>query len=197
VNRLVVGLAGGVGSGKSTVAAFFRKWGARVIDADAIGHRVLERPGVRARLVGAWGPGILRDGRVDRRALASVAFGSKAGVERLNRLVHPAILRDIRRRIREARTWVVLDAALLYEAGADSLCDRVIFVRAPRELRARRTAARGWSRGEILRRERFQWPTTYKEKKAHYVINNTGPKSRTKDQAKKIYDELRRLTRPV
>jgi dephospho-CoA kinase len=191
VNRLVVGLAGGVGSGKSTVAAFFRKWGARVIDADAVGHRVLERPDVRARLAVLWGPGVLRNGRVDRAALARAVFRSRADVERLNRLVHPVILREMRRRIREARGWVVLDAALLFEAGADSLCDRVVFVRAPRSLRARRTAARGWTKEELRRRERFQWPPSYKEKKAHYVIDNTGSKSRAKAQARTIYEELR------
>jgi dephospho-CoA kinase len=193
VKRLVVGLAGGVGSGKSTVAGFFRNWGARVVEADRIGHRVLDRPSIRAALGRAWGADILREGRVDRGALARRVFRTRRSVERLNRLVHPAILQVIRRQIRRSTGWVVLDAALLFEAGADRLCDRVVFVRAPRAVRIRRTRARGWGAGELARRERFQKAPAYKEKKADYVIDNAGSKSRTKAQARRIRDELRRL----
>jgi dephospho-CoA kinase len=193
VKRLVVGLAGGVGSGKSTVAAIFIKQGARGIDADELGHRVLARPAVRAGLVRDWGAGILRDGRVDRAALARLAFRSRKTVTRLNRRVHPEILREIRRQIARARGWVVLDAALLFETGADALCDKVVFVSAPRALRARRVRSRGWGPRELQRRERFQFPVVYKKKKADYVIDNTGPASRTEDQIRKICDELRKL----
>jgi len=193
VKRLVVGLAGGVGSGKSTVAAIFIKQGARGIDADALGHRVLDLPAVRAGLVRDWGEEILRDGRVDRAALARLAFRSRKSVARLNRRVHPEILKEIRRRIEKARGWVVLDAALLYETGADALCDRVVFVSAPRALRARRVRSRGWGPGELKRRERFQLPVVYKKKKADYVIDNAGPTTRTVEQTRKICDELRKL----
>ena len=192
MKRLVVGLAGGVGSGKSTVAAIFINEGARGIDADALGHRVLDLPRMRAALARDWGTGILRRGRVDRAALARLAFRSRKSVARLNRRVHPEILREIRRRISKARGWVILDAALLFETGADALCDVVVFVSAPRELRARRTRARGWGPGELRRRERFQFPVAYKKKKAHYVIDNAGTKSRTEEQTRKICDELRR-----
>jgi dephospho-CoA kinase len=192
VKRLVVGLAGGVGSGKSTVAKIFIKEGAQGIDADALGHGVLDLPRVRAALARDWGPGILRGGRVDRAALARLAFRSRKSIARLNRRVHPVILREIRRRISRARGWVVLDAALLFETGADALCDVVVFVSAPRALRARRTRARGWGPGELERRERVQLPIAYKKKKADYVIDNTGPKSRTEEQTRRICDELRR-----
>jgi len=193
VKRLVVGLAGGVGSGKSTVAAIFIKQGARGIDADALGHRVLDLPAVRAGLVRDWGGGILQDGRVDRAALARLAFRSRKSVARLNRRVHPEILKEIRRRIAKARGWVILDAALLFETGADALCDKVVFVSAPRALRARRVRSRGWGPGELKRRERFQLPVVYKKKKADYVIDNAGPTSRTEAQIRNICDELREL----
>lgn len=192
MKRLVVGLAGGVGSGKSTIAGIFIKQGAQGIDADAVGHRVLDLPRVRAALVRDWGEKILRGGRVDRAALARLAFRSRESVARLNRRVHPEILREIRRRIATARGWVVLDAALLFETGADALCDAVVFVSAPRAVRARRISARGWGPGELRRRERFQFPAAYKKKKADYVIDNAGPKSRTEKQARRICDDLRR-----
>lgn len=194
MKRLVVGLAGGVGSGKSTVAGIFINQGAQGIDADALGHRVLDLPRVRAGMARDWGPGILVKGRVDRAALARLAFRSRESVARLNRRVHPEILREIRRRIARARGWVVLDAALLFETGADALCDAVVFVSAPRALRARRTRSRGWGPGEVGRRERFQFPVAYKKKKADYVIDNAGPKSRTEEQTRKICDELRRIS---
>ena len=194
MKRLVVGLAGGVGSGKSTVASFFRKKGARIVDADAIGHHVLDRPRVRAQLVKVWGPSILRKGRVDRPALARTAFRTRQSIDRLNRIVHPAILRVMAREIAGARSWVVLDAALLFESGLDALCDRVVFVSAPRATRSRRVrAARGWGKGELRRRERFQWPASTKKKRADYVVDNTGPKSRTKKQLRNIYDEFRSM----
>ena len=189
----MLGLAGGVGGGKSTVAALFRKWGARVVDADALGHRVLEDPRVRARLVRLFGDEILRDGRVDRRALAARAFRSRRSVERLNRTVHPAILRALRAALRRGRGWVVLDAALLFETGADALCDRIVYVHAPRAERERRVRARGWAPGELARRERFQLPPAYKRKKADFVVNNAGPPASTASQARKIFGELRKL----
>ena len=197
VKPLVVGLAGGVGSGKSTVAALFRKWGARVVDADVLGHRLLDAPRVRARLVRLFGPGLLRGRRIDRRALAVEAFQSRRSVERLNRTVHPAILRAIRENIRRSRgrDLLVLDAALLFETGADGLCDRVVYVDVPRAERARRVRSRGWAAGELARRESFQRPTAYKRKRANYVIDNAGTRARTTSQAREIFDELRKLVR--
>ena len=195
MKRLVIGLAGGVGSGKTTIASLFQKWGARVLDADRIGHRVLDQPDVRRRLVRLWGPGLLSGGRSDRRALAAVAFRSRRAVERRNRTVHPAILRALRKEVRRARGWLVLDAALLFETGVDALCDRVVFVHAPRAARVRRTAARGWPSGELARRERFQLPPADKKKQADFVIVNAGSKSETTSQARKIFDELEKLVR--
>ena len=188
----MLGLAGGVGSGKSQVAELLRSRGATVVDADALGHRAIDEPEVRRRLVRAWGPIILKGNRIDRGSLAKVAFGSRASVRRLNGIVHPAILRHMRRRLALRRGWVVLDAALLYEVGADRLCDRVIFVDAPRWLRERRIRGRGWARGELKRRERFQWTVAYKKKKADYVLVNTGTLSDTERRLDKILHDLRR-----
>lgn len=192
MNRLVVGLAGGIGSGKSAVARIFRRvTGARVIDADVVGHRVLARPAMRRRLRRLFGEGILgKDGNIDRRALARTAFGSQSSARRLNRAMHPAILREIRREIAGEKGWVLLDASLLYETGADALCDRVVFVDVPRALRAERTAARGWPAGEWARRERLQAPAAYKRKRADYRVDNAGPVDRTARQVRKIVTEL-------
>ena len=165
------------------------------MDADALGHRLLDAPSVRARLVRLFGPGLLRGRRIDRRALAVEAFRSRRSVERLNRTVHPAILRAIRSEIRRTRGMIVLDAALLYETGADALCDRVVYVDLPRAERARRARSRGWAPGELARRERLQLPTAYKRKRADYVIDNGKTRARTTSHAKEIFDGLRKLVR--
>src|SRR5262245_44867682 len=179
----VVGIAGGVGSGKSTVAAFFRKLGARGADADAIAHRVLKRPAVVKSLVRIWGKSILGNGAVDRAALAAAAFRSKKDVSRLNAALHPAIGRELRKEIgRSARRGGIfaLDAPLLFEAGIAGWCDRIVWVEAPRSVRERRVARRGWSPRELRRRERFQWPAARKRARADYVVENGGPKAATK-----------------
>jgi dephospho-CoA kinase len=197
VRRLVVGLTGGIGSGKSTVAGILRKSGAVVIDADALGHRVLEIPRIRAALVRDFGAAILgEDGRIDRRALGRKAFRNKAATARLNRRVHPEILNRIRRGIRRARGCVVLDAALLYETGAEALCDRVWFVDAPRRRRLERIRARGWSAREVSRRERTQMPLREKKRRADVVIDNGGPVSRTEREVlERLTEQAREGTR--
>jgi dephospho-CoA kinase len=151
-----------------------------VIDADVVGHRVLARPAVRRRLVARFGRDILgRGGAIDRRELARRAFRSRKDLAALNRETHPAILREIRKELGAARGWVVLDASLLFESGADALCDRVIFVDAPRRVREARTASRGWPPGERARREAFQWPVERKRKRSDVTIDNGGPAERT------------------
>ena len=190
--RLVLGLTGGIGSGKSTVAGIFKKSGAVVIDADALGHRVLEIPRVRAALVREFGSAILdATGRIDRPALGRAAFRSRGTVARLNRRVHPGILRRIREEISRTRGWVVLDAALLFETGADGLCDRIAFVHAPRNLRLERIRKRGWSGRELERREAVQAPLREKKKNSDAVINNSGPISRTVREVRKLMKEFR------
>lgn len=192
----VVGLLGGIGSGKSAVAALFEKLGARAVDADRIAHGVLEEPAVRRTLASWWGPEILVGGRVDRAQVARRAFESAAGTARLNALVHPRIGRELRRRIAQEKRRggvVVVEAALLLETGTDALCDVLVFVDAPRDVRRRRAAKRGWSAAEWSRRERRQWPLRLKRKKARYVIDNGGSKAATRRQVESILQEITRL----
>jgi dephospho-CoA kinase len=192
----VVGLLGGVGSGKSAVAALFKKSGARVVDADRIAHAVLEDREVRRTLASWWGPEILRGGRVNRAEVARRAFGSATERKRLNALVHPRIRRALKREIREGRRSggvVVVEAALLLETGSDGWCDVLVFVDAPAAVRRRRALGRGWTPEEWRRRERAQWPVARKKKRADYVIDNGAARAAARKQVERILQEIAAL----
>ena len=176
----VVGLTGGIGSGKSTVAAILAELGAHVIDADKIGHEVY-RPGTEGfRAVSeAFGAGVVgADGTIDRRALGAIVFADEAARMRLNALVHPLIGREIARRIDAARAEerpIVIEAALLLEAGWRPLIDVVWLVSVPRETAiARLMASRGLTRVEVERRLDAQMTDAARRPLADVVIENDG-----------------------
>lgn len=156
----VLGLVGPTGSGKSTVAKALVADGARVLDADRLGHDITDRdPEVRAALIADYGADVYRaDGTLDRARVAARVFEDPAALTRLNLLVHPRILRRLREGIGEAeregfRGVVVVDAALLLDWGFEKECDAVLAVVAAPELqRARVMSARGWTREQADQR---------------------------------------------
>lgn len=193
----VLGLVGGVGSGKSFVAASLaarRK--VAVIAADPIGHEVLKRPGVKAQVRQHFGDGVFaRDGEIDRPRLGALVFGddpeTQSRRQRLEAITHPEITQEVRRQIDEYQSRpdleaIVIDAALLLEAGWASICDHVVFVESRLTDRQQRVSRnRGWTEAELARREASQWPLERKRHACDAVVHNTGP-----DQA---VTELERL----
>ncbi len=193
----VVGLIGGIGSGKSTVASLFGELGATVWNADTVVHELLDRPHVRRNLVRMWGEGIAPRGRIDRAALAGIAFRDAASVRRLNAVVHPHVRRALRRAIASCRRSVlVLDAPLLLEAGGATRCDRIVFVEAPKEIRLRRLKTRGWGPAELRRRERFQWPLAQKRKWADFIVQNGGSRAAAARQVRSLLRDLEHSSHP-
>jgi dephospho-CoA kinase len=181
----VVGLIGGIGSGKSTVAQAFARRGAKVIVGDALGHEALRQPDVKAKLVERWGPQVLDEaGEVSRRKVAGIVFAKNPGARDelrvLESLVFPWIERRAREEIASARAdgqtrLIVLDAAVMLEAGWNSVCDRLVYVDVPRAVRLRRLAAgRGWGPKEVEERERAQLPLTEKATRADDAVDNSG-----------------------
>jgi len=185
----VIGLVGGIGSGKSTVAARLEALGAFVIDADKVGHALLGQSPVRERVVERFGPQVLAPAEaeggppvIDRGALGAVVFADPAARKALETIVHPrmrhtfekAVARVTRRG--EAKA-VILDAAILYEAGWDKLCDLVLYVDAPRDARLDRLAAeRGWDDAALAAREKAQWALVEKRGRADLEVSNAaGP----------------------
>ena len=179
----IIGLIGGVASGKSAVGAALAQRGAVVFNADEFGHAVLKEPEIRDVLVQHWGPGVLgKDGEISRPAVAKIVFArTPKGVEEreyLEQLVHPGIRRRIEAAIQALPTTgisaVVIDAALLLEAGWAAVCTAIVFVDAPREQRLARARTRGWSDEEFSRREAAQLPIEKKRRRASYLLENSG-----------------------
>jgi dephospho-CoA kinase len=178
----VIGLIGGIGSGKSRVSALLAERGARVLSGDEAGHEALRQPEVRARVVERWGPGVLdAQGEVDRRRLAGRVFGEPAERRALEAMVWPWIGRRLREQVAAARAdpgvkFVLLDAAVLLEAGWNDVCDWLVYVHAPRAVRVRRLAGqRGWSAKEVEAREQAQLSLTDKARRADFALDNSGP----------------------
>ena len=194
---LVLGLAGGVASGKSAVARVLAEEGWLVIDFDAEVQLRLREPEVRNTLVAWWGPGILGpDHLVDRKAVARKVFGNPDERRRLERYLHPLVWRTKG----EARAMaaaagargVIFDAPLLYEAGLDAECDAVIFVQAPLALRqARAKANRGWEPGELEARESAQLSLEAKAQRSRFLVDNDGTEAHLSEQVRRILATLR------
>ena len=206
----VLGLIGGIGGGKSSVARWLAHRGAAVIDADAVGHELLEDPALRDRIVERFGSGVVeaaRPGepsapRINRRALGAIVFDEPAALRDLEAILHPAMREDFRRTIGRLardgdRPCIVLDAAVLLETGWDDFCDRIAFVDAPRAERLRRVkASRGWSEETLAARERSQWPVEEKLRRADWIIDNDGAPARLEREVDRLLSRLRADSSP-
>jgi dephospho-CoA kinase len=196
---VVVGLVGGIASGKSLVGRQLQSLGAVRIEADQIGHEVLEIPEVEAALVRRWGRGILdSNARIDRREVARRVFGPGANADELKFLeqwTHPRIGARIKEKLNEltASAVVVLDAPLLLKAGWDTFCDGLIFVDVEQSVREARAARRGWTVSELHAREAAQGSLEEKRRRSRWTIDNSGTEQQTMAQVERIWQELTRI----
>jgi dephospho-CoA kinase len=198
---LLVGLTGGIGSGKSVVAQIFKRLGAYLIDADELAREAVrpDRP-VLKRIVEAFGPEILNpDGTLDRAKLGRAVFEDSEKRERLNSIVHPYVFLEEERRRKEIaqkdpKAIVLFDAALLIETGSYQLMDKVILVTIARRKQIGRIMKRdGLPREEAVQRIESQMPQAQKKKKADYIIDGGQPPDVIEAQVSKIYKELAEL----
>jgi dephospho-CoA kinase len=194
--RPVVGVTGGVGSGKSSFAAALAGEDWTLVSADEVAHEVLEEETIRQRLAAAFGPGILdAEGRIDRAALGRRVFASRAALQRHTAVVYPAIRERLAARLAAARQaaagGVVLEAPTLYEAGCEGLVDRVVTVEAPLEARARRcSAARDWGPDEVRRREALTIGEAERRRRADTVVENDGDLDALRAAARRMRERL-------
>lgn len=175
----IIGIIGGIGSGKSLVAAELIKHGGVLISGDQLGHEALRQPDIKTQLVARWGQGVLdANGEIDRKRVAAIVFADPAERKALEATVHPYIGRRIREEINSARRradvrLLVLDAAIMLEAGWHGVCDHLLFIDSPREIRLKRLKnQRGWSVHEVEDRENAQMPLSEKRQYADAVIEN-------------------------
>lgn len=202
---MIVGLTGGIGSGKTTVAALFAQKGAVVIDTDVIAREVVAPGPVLETLRTEFGASVIgADGRLDRPALARLIFSDEAKRAKLNALTHPAILKRVLSGIGAASPGaiVVVVVPLLFESRFEVNCDRVVAVVASPELRRQRIAERdGLTGTEIEARMRAQLPESEYEQRADFVVRNDGNLTalgREVDKAwEKINDPEDRRPRPT
>jgi dephospho-CoA kinase len=193
----VIGLAGGIGSGKSAVAGMFAGLGCFVFDADRVAHEVLQSDPVKAALREWMGEGIFNpDGTVHRKAVARVVFSDAASTERLEGLIHPRVraMRDEmtgRAMADEGVKAVLWDIPLLFETGQGEECDAVVFVKVPRDVQLRRLKEnRGWTEEELMKREKLQFSLDKKADLADYYVDNSGDLATTLRQVESIFLQI-------
>ncbi len=177
----IIGIIGGIGSGKSTVAAEFGKLGCKVIDADKIAHELLEKKSVKEKIVEYFGPVILNPkGKINRRKLAEIVFSDAGKLASLNRVIHPLVLEKTEKLIEKYKSQkkvkaVVLDMPLLVEVGWKERCNKLIFVDCPQKIRAKRAEKMGFNKNQLKIRENFQISLDKKAKLTDNIVeNNSG-----------------------
>ncbi len=186
----VAGLTGGMGSGKTTVAGFFRELGVPVYIADEAGKRLMDTSAeVKSQIIQVFGDEAYSEGKPNRKYIAAEVFNAKEQLEKLNNIVHPAVARDFEEwKNTQTAAYVIYEAAILLETGGNSRCDWVILVTAPMENRIQRLQKRDQSTvEEIEARLKHQWSDEKKRALAHFEIKNDDLSS-TKEQVRNIQE---------
>ena len=191
----LIGLSGGIGSGKSTVSGFLRELGALVIDADEGARAVVEpgTPGYDA-VVASFGPEVVRDGRLDRTRLADIVFHDQLALKRLNGIVHPLVREWTGVRLAAAadagEEVVVQDIPLLFETGLEPLFRSTILVYVPAPVQVERLVARGMPEADARARIANQLPIDEKRSRSTYIIDNSGSREATRAQTERVWTSI-------
>lgn len=192
--KIVIGITGSFGSGKTSVARILRHYGARLIDADRLAHDCIKpHSSAYKKIIAVFGKGVLKKNRIiDRKKLARIVFNNKELLKKLNNLIHPQVTRDIKDIIRNSREgMVVLDAPLLIEAGLQGLVDKLIVVTLSQKEQLRRLKKKSsLTRADILKRIKCQIPLRQKMRIADFVIDNNGSIKETARQVEQIRRRL-------
>ena len=195
---LKIGLTGGIGTGKSSVSALFKEWGAYIFDADVVAKDIINNNDTaQSELIAEFGTDVLgADNKIDKKKLARIAFSDEDHQLRLNIIIHPYVFNKIDSTFDKVladgnHEVFVVDAALIYESGADTHMDYVIVVTSHLKIRTERVMTRGGlTLNEFLQRVELQWPDEDKVHMADFVIHNNSAEEQLAAEAKKIYNRL-------
>ena len=197
IQMKVIGIAGGIASGKSFVSELFEQLGAKSLNADEIGHLVLCEEHVKSSIREHFGESVFdSDGEVNRSRLGKVVFanGNSQQLKKLESITHPQIRKHIEKRIdsyrKENVPAVILDAPVMFKTGWSSICDKIVFVNANEETRLKRALKRGWTKSEYLQRQSQQTSIEEKRNRSDFVLDNDQSKQHTFSQIKTIWNQI-------
>ncbi len=189
-NKFVLGITGNIACGKSTVAGMFKTKDCLLIDADCLGHELMSiGTGVYGKVIKLFGQGILKaDNSIDREKLARIVFANKTLLTKLNCIVHPELIRQIKRGIRNSnKRVIILDAALIIEARLTELVDKLVVVTAKRQQQILRSQkSLGLTKKQVTLRMKSQISQKAKSRFADFIIDNSSQISKTQKQVFKI-----------
>ena len=196
-NKPVIGLMGGPGSGKSSIASLFAELGCAVIDADQLAHQAMQLDSVRQQVRSQWGDEVFDEqGGINRKALGRLVFADPAQLRKLEAIIHPIVHqgRDAKRKQLQTDPSVLAiieDCPLLLETKLDQQCDALVFVDTPDDLRLNRvSASRGWDREELEKRDLKQLPLDIKRQAADYVISNDQDFAQVREQVRHVLKNI-------
>ena len=187
---MILGITGSIGSGKTTAAKIFSGYHYKIIDADEIGHKLLEDSAIRNKLIKNFGKKILgKNKNIDRKKLSETVFNSEGKLKKLDSIMHPLILEEIKKLINKSKNKnIIVDAPLLLETGADRLVDKVIVVKAFHENIIARN--KRFTMEQLEKISLRQMGLDQKLKKADFMIDNTGDLEYLEQQVRKIIEKL-------
>lgn len=189
----IIGLTGGIGSGKSKALVFFKEKGIPCYQADKAGHRVLnEDKDVIEKVKTHFGANLYTEKGLDRNSLGAYVFKNPEALAYLNSIVHPAVRKDFKEFMQEQQApFVISEVAILFENGGQAQYDKIILITAPELLRIKRVQERDQvSEEEIRARIKKQWPDSKKASLADYVVTNAADWSTTETKLQKVYEDL-------
>ena len=193
----VIGITGGIASGKSTIAGMLESLGADLIDADKICHELINTKDIALEITKRWGNHLQdNSGKIKRDVLAEIVFSDEKEISALNSIIHPVAIKQIKSEIAKlhsdvAREAIVLDAALLVESNLVDICDVVLFVNTDKDrCKTRVQNTRKWPLDEIAKREKFQGLLPQKREISDVIINNNNSKKDTLNQVKDFWSQF-------
>jgi len=185
----IIGLTGGIGSGKSTVARYFEELGVPVYVADTEAKRIMDEPETIREVKQIFEDDVLLDGKLDRKKIASIVFNNPDKLKKLNQIIHPKVKKDFKDWLEKHKNYsfIIKEVAILFETGTENDFDAIILVTAPEKTRIERVMKRDeLTESEVLERIKNQLTDEEKIKKSHYIIENM-TKKETKNQVKELF----------